>query len=157
MKLLVKLIASGFGAGYSPIAPGTVGSLWGVAIYVLLYRYPSFFVLSTLILFVIGFAISGRAEKLFGEKDSKKIVIDEIASMCMVFMFIKPDWLILLIGFLLFRFFDIVKPPPARRVERFSGSKAVMLDDLVAAVYTIFTLFIFNKFQTGGILPTMNI
>ncbi|TRZ80039.1 phosphatidylglycerophosphatase A [bacterium] len=157
MKLLVKLIASGFGAGYVPIAPGTVGSLWGVAIYVLLYRYPSVFVLSTLILFYIGFAVSSRAEKLFGEKDSKKIVIDEIASMCMVFMFIKPDWLILLTGFLLFRFFDIVKPPPARMVEKYSGAKAVMLDDVIAAAYTIMVLFALSSFQKAGILPVMNI
>ena len=157
MKLLVKLIASGFGAGYFPIAPGTVGSIWGVVMYILLYRYPLAFVLSTVILFVIGFMVSGRAEGLFAEKDSRKIVIDEIASMCLVFMFIKPDWLMLAAGFLVFRFFDIIKPAPARRVERFSGGKAVMFDDIIAAIYTILILFALNKLQAEGILPVMNI
>jgi len=157
MKLLVKLIASGFGAGYSPIASGTVGSIWGVVIYILLYRYPSAFVLSTVILFVIGFMVSGRAEGLFAEKDSRKIVIDEISSMCLVFMFIKPDWFMLLAGFLLFRFFDIIKPPPARKIEKFSGGKAVMLDDIVAAAYTIAVLFALTRFQSAGIFPAMSI
>ena len=157
MKLLVKLIASGFGAGYSPIAPGTVGSIWGVVMYILLYRYPSVFVLSTVILFAIGFMVSGRAEGLFAEKDSKKIVIDEIASMCLVFIFIKPDWLMLAAGFLLFRFFDIIKPAPARKVEEFSGGKAVMFDDIIAAIYTILILFALNKLQAERILPVMNI
>jgi phosphatidylglycerophosphatase A len=157
LKAFVKLIASGFFAGYSPIAPGTIGSLLGIVIYILLYRYPSAFALTTLILFFVGFLVSGNAEKLFGKKDSERIVIDEIASMCLVFMFIKPDWLMLISGFILFRFFDIIKPPPAKIFERFSGAKAVMLDDIIAAVYTIIVLFAISRFQAEGILPVLSI
>jgi phosphatidylglycerophosphatase A len=156
MSIPIKFISSGLGAGYCPIAPGTIGSLWSVAIYLLLYPYPAALISSALLLFVAGFAVSRRAELLFGEKDSKRIVIDEIASMCLVSIFIKPDWFMLGSGFLFFRFFDIVKPPPARMLEGLSGARAVMLDDVVAAVYTILMLFVFNKLQAGGILPVMN-
>jgi phosphatidylglycerophosphatase A len=141
LKALIRLLASGFFAGYSPIAPGTVGSLWGVVIYILLYRYPLIFALATLILFIIGFSVSGKAEELFEKKDSKKIVIDEIASMCLVYAIIRPgNWLMLVLGFVLFRVFDIIKPPPARKIEGFSGAIAVMLDDIVAAIYTVVVL-----------------
>ena len=107
MRLLIKLISSGLYVGYSPIAPGTIASLWGIVIYILLYRYPSVFALVTLILFLVGFMVSGTAEVLFNEKDSRKIVIDEIASMCLVFMFIKPNWLMILAGFFELLFFTV--------------------------------------------------
>jgi phosphatidylglycerophosphatase A len=153
VKILIKLIASGLYAGYSPIAPGTVGSLWGVVLYLLFYRHACAFLFITAVLFVLGFAISERAEALFSEKDSKKIVIDEIASMCLVYIFINPEYIMLVSGFVLFRFFDIIKPIPARKIEKLSGAKAVMGDDLIAAVYTIFLLFIINSLQAAGILP----
>jgi phosphatidylglycerophosphatase A len=157
LKAFVRLIASGFFTGYCPIAPGTIGSLWGIAIYILLYRYPETFVLATFILFIIGFSVSGAAEQLFGKKDSERIVIDEVASMCLVFIFIKPDWLMLILGFMLFRFFDIIKPPPAKIFEKLSGGKAVMLDDIVAAVYSIIALFALSCLQAEGILPVLSI
>ena len=115
------------------------------------------FVLATLILYFVGFSISGKAEQLFKEKDSAKIVIDEIASMCLVFMFIKPDWIMVAAGFIFFRFFDIIKPPPARIMEKFSGSRGVMLDDVVAAVYAIIVVFALSRLQAAGILPMLNI
>jgi phosphatidylglycerophosphatase A len=157
VRFLIKLISTGFYAGYMPFAPGTTGSLLGVLIYILLYKYPFAFVLVTLILFTAGFMSCAKAEWVFNEKDSKKIVIDEIASMCLVFIFIKPDWLMLAAGFLLFRFFDIVKPFPAKTVEKLSGSKAVMLDDMVAAVYTVVLLFALSRLQAAGIRPVLNI
>ena len=153
MKTLIKLIASGFYAGYSPIAPGTLGSLWGVVLYFLFHRHTSAFLFITAFLFILGFAISERAEVIFNEKDSKKIVIDEMASMCFVYIFIKPEYIMLVSGFVLFRFFDIIKPVPARKIEKLSGAKAVMGDDLVAAAYTVLLLLIINSLQAAGILP----
>jgi phosphatidylglycerophosphatase A len=153
MKILIKLIASGFYAGYSPIAPGTLGSLWGVVLYFLFHRHASVFLSITAFLFVLGFLISERAEVIFNEKDSKKIVIDEMASMCLVYIFIKPEYIMLVSGFVLFRFFDIIKPVPARKIEKLSGAKAVMGDDLVAAVYTVLLLLTINSLQAAGILP----
>ncbi|NQT96005.1 MAG: phosphatidylglycerophosphatase A, partial [Candidatus Omnitrophica bacterium] len=153
MKAIIKMVSSGLYAGYSPIAPGTLGSLWGVLIYLHLRDHPALFILVTVLLFILGFILCGRAEDAYGRKDSQKIVIDEIASMCLVYLFIKPTWLMLGIGFALFRLFDIIKPPPARRIEALEGSKGVMLDDLVAACYTIAVLFIVYILIERGILP----
>jgi phosphatidylglycerophosphatase A len=111
VKILIKLIASGLYAGYSPIAPGTVGSLWGVVLYLLFYRHACAFLFITAVLFVLGFAISERAEALFSEKDSKKIVIDEIASMCLVYIFINPEYIMLVSGFVLDLLPDLVGAP----------------------------------------------
>lgn len=141
MKTIIKMVSSGLYAGYSPVAPGTIGSLLGVLIYLQLISYPSLYILAVLLLFTLGFLICGKAEEIFGKKDSPKIVIDEVASMCLVYLFIKPTWFMLITGFILFRIFDIIKPPPARKLEKVSGSKGVMLDDLIAACYTIITLF----------------
>jgi phosphatidylglycerophosphatase A len=153
MKGIIKLIASGFYAGYSAMAPGTVGSLWGVVIYILLYKNPILFLLVTAAFFVAGFFVSESAERIFNRKDSDKIVIDEIASMCLVYIFIKPEYYMLISGFVFFRFFDIIKPIPARRIEKLSGAKAVMLDDVVAAIYTILCLLAIHRLQLWGILP----
>ncbi len=153
MKVIIRMIASGLYAGYSPVAPGTIGSLWGIVIYLLLRNYPVIFIFVTMVLFIIGFFVCAKAEEIFNEKDSGKIVIDEIASMCFVCLFIKPGWFMILTGFLIFRFFDIVKPPPVKRVERLSGSLGIMLDDVIAAVYTIIILFIIYLLNAAGIFP----
>lgn len=141
------MISSGLYLGYSPIAPGTVGSILGVLTYLQLREFPIIFVLVVALLFVVGFLVCGKAEQIFGKKDSPRIVIDEIASMSLVYLFIKPTWFMIVSGFLLFRIFDIIKPPPARRIEALAGSAGVMLDDLVAACYTIIALAIAGFFM----------
>ncbi len=153
MRQLVKIIASGFYFGFSPVAPGTAGSLWAVLIYILLKPYPVVFMLVTAVLFLAGFAVSGRAEKIFKEKDSRRIVIDEIASMCLVCLFIKPSWFMLILGFSLFRFFDIIKPPPAGRLAKLPGAPGIMLDDIVACVYTVIVMMFIYALDASGIFP----
>lgn len=153
MKVIIRMIASGLYTGYSPIAPGAIGSLWGILIYLLLHKHPVIFIFVTMLLFIIGFLVCAKAEEIFDEKDSKRIVIDEIASMCLVYLFIKPGWFMVITGFLIFRFLDVIKPPPARRAEKLSGSLGIMLDDVIAAVYTIVILFIIYLLNAAGILP----
>jgi len=153
MKTIIKMVSSGFYIGYSPIGSGTVASILGLLIYLGLYRFPAIYIIVVILLFVLGFIVCGRAEEIFGEKDSKRIVIDEIASICLVYLFIKPTWFMLILGFLLFRIFDIIKPPPARRIEALSGSRGVMLDDVVAACYTIIIFFLLYVAKEAGILP----
>jgi len=153
MKAIIRIIASGLYVGYSPLAPGAIGSLWGILIYLLLRKYPIIFIFVTMLLFIIGFFVCAKAEEVFKEKDSGKIVIDEIASMCLVCFFIKPGWLMILTGFLIFRFFDTVKLPPARKAEKLPGSLGIMLDDVIAAVYTIIILSIIYLFNAAGIFP----
>jgi len=153
VKIITRIIASGLYAGYSPVAPGTIGSLWGVLIYLLLYKHPVIFIFVTMLLFIVGFLVCAKAETIFNEKDSRKIVIDEIASMCLVYLFIKPGWFMAVVGFLIFRFFDVTKPPPIKRVEMLAGSVGIMLDDVIAAVYTIIILFIIYILNAAGIFP----
>jgi phosphatidylglycerophosphatase A len=141
-KLAIS-IASGLGSGYSPVAPGTAGSVVGVIIAVLfivlsgLNIFSGFtYAVTFAVIFAVGVWSAGRAEVIYGEKDCGKIVIDEIAGMLLTLYLVPFDWRWLLAGFLLFRLFDIVKPFPARRIDqRVKGGWGVMLDDIVAGVY----------------------
>ena len=133
--------ATGFGSGYSPVAPGTAGSIVGaLLVWVVFGPMWRVSVALGLIVFAIVFGASCRvaseAERIFNEHDSPKIVIDEILGMVAT-MFLNPlGWQYMAAGFLIFRLFDIIKPPPARWIDReVSGGTGVMLDDLAAAVY----------------------
>lgn len=143
---MIKMVSSGLYLGYSPLAPGTLGSIWGLLIYLQLREFPGVYILTVTLLFAVGFLLCGKAEQIFGRKDSPRIVIDEIASMSLVYLFIKPTRFMIISGFLLFRIFDIIKPSPAKRIQALSGSAGVMLDDVVAAIYTIIALAVAGLF-----------
>lgn len=132
---LVKVIATGFGLGYSPIIPGTIGSLLGLPILFLQLSKPMWIGIS-ICLFLIGVAVSTQAEKLFSKKDSRQIIIDEIVG-CIVFLLLVPHikWCII-VGFILYRILDIIKPFPACISQCLPGGWGVMMDDLIVAVYT---------------------
>lgn len=134
-KFLIKFFASGFGIGYFPFASGTFGTLIGVLIYFLISK-SSFFVPIVVILFFFGVYISTKAEEVYHEKDSHKIVIDEIVGFFIALAFLPPSILYIIVGFFLYRFFDIIKPYPARLFQGFKGGFGVMLDDVVAGLYT---------------------
>jgi len=141
VRSVVIFFATGFGSGFSPFAPGTAGSVVG-AVLVWLFFAPMWqrSVALALIVFAILFAascwISSEAERIFDEHDSPKIVIDEVLGMAATMFLNPPGWLCLIAGFLIFRLFDIIKPPPARWIDReMRGGGGVMLDDLAAAVY----------------------
>jgi phosphatidylglycerophosphatase A len=141
MRLLIIFFATGFYSGYSPIAPGTAGSVVGLAVVWLAfgplwqYSHPL-----CLIVFAIAFAIScwisDRAEKIFDQHDDSRIVIDEVFGMAAT-MFGNPLTAgCLLMGFILFRATDVIKPWPANEIDSSMRNGAgVMLDDLVAAIY----------------------
>lgn len=133
------ILATGFGSGYSPVASGTAGSLVGLGLVVLLDRSSSpwfVFLLIILAVFSLGVYVSGRVERDTGEKDSGRIVIDEIAGMLLAAFLIPSGWIYLAAAFLAFRFFDIVKPFPARWAERnLPGGWGVMTDDMIAGAY----------------------
>lgn len=136
MQKLIKLISTCFYTGYIPVAPGTLGSLAGLLLYVLIGKDFRFHIGISIFLLIVGFLISGRAENIFGIKDDRRIVIDEVCGMMLSLLFIPYKRLYYLIGFLLFRLFDICKPYPARKLEKMPGSAGIMLDDIVAALYT---------------------
>ena len=141
MRALIIFFATGAYSGFSPVAPGTAGSVVGLALVWLvtgpLWAYsPPLTLAIFAVAFAIGCWISGRAEVIFDQHDSPKIVLDEVLGMAAT-MFGNPitvPWM--LAGFVLFRLFDIVKPFPAGLIDRrVGGGTGVMLDDLAAAIY----------------------
>jgi phosphatidylglycerophosphatase A len=130
-------VATGFGAGYVPAAPGTAGSLVGLVLVFLLHNRSTLLYAAVLLaVFALGVYTSGRFERATGEKDSGRIVVDEIAGMLVVFFLVPPGPAFWIGGFVLFRALDIWKPFPARWVERnIPGGWGVMLDDTVAGLY----------------------
>ncbi len=141
MKAALALtIATAFGAGYSPIAPGTAGS--AVAL-VILWLVP--FSQLGLIVFFLAVTLVGTwaaeiVEARAGEKDPGVIVVDEVAGMTLSVLVLPLTARALLAGFVLFRIFDVVKPFPANRLQALHGGVGVMIDDLVAGLYALVIL-----------------
>ena len=132
------------GVGYLPLMPGTFGSLVGVAIFLVLARVAGGSILAAATLVSILFFIFAgiwagtRTEELAGRKDPGKIVVDEVAGQLIaLFPLAFAEWSIkmVMVSFILFRFFDIVKPYPANRLQELKGGVGVMCDDLVAGAY----------------------
>ena len=145
MRRLVKLTTSFFYLGHSPFMPGTLGSLAGLLIYfVVKHKFP-IYAFSILFLFMLGMIFSSEAEKIYKRKDAQMIVIDEAFGMMLSMFLVSYNFWIMWLGFLLFRTFDILKPPPARAIEKFSGAFGVMFDDVIAAIYTNFILQIITR------------
>jgi phosphatidylglycerophosphatase A len=137
MKYFILFIATGFGVGYSPIAPGTLGTLVAILVYYFLSNIPFPLYEITLVGFLFfSVWVSGNAEIFFGKKDDQRIVIDEIIGFLISMLWVPKTIRFVIIGFFLFRFFDILKPFPIRRLEKgFQGGFGVVLDDVVAGVY----------------------
>lgn len=152
IPFLTKLAATGLYSGYAPIAPGTAGSLVAVALFLLPgFEQPMTLSIITLIVFFIGAAVSAQMEKILGD-DPPVVVIDEIVGQWITFLFIPKTLGMIALGFILFRVFDIFKPPPARNVEKIKNGWGIMLDDVVAGVYaniSVWIIFLAYKFFTS--------
>ncbi|MDD5422439.1 MAG: phosphatidylglycerophosphatase A [Candidatus Omnitrophota bacterium] len=136
MRKRVKLITSFFYLGHSPYMPGTMGSLGGLVVYFLVRKNEILYAFCIFFLFILGMIFAGEAENIYGRKDSRMIVIDEACGMLLSLFFVPYSLLAVVLGFFLFRIFDILKIPPAKQMERMTGSMGVMFDDIVAAIYT---------------------
>jgi len=142
MRRLVILLATWWGAGYSPIAPGTAGTIAAIPFFFLLSLLP----LSAYFVCVLGIGLmacwaAGEAERIFQEKDNRHIVIDEAVGFFITMAALPPTWPYLIGGFCLFRCFDILKPPPIRLIERtVKGGYGVVLDDVLAGIYAQISL-----------------
>lgn len=139
------LIACGLGSGLSPVASGTVGTLLAWALYPLLRTQfgggDSGFAVFLLLAFAYGVSACGRTGRDLGVVDHGAIVWDEIVPFWAVLVMTPPGWWWQLSAFLLFRFFDIVKPPPADWFDtKVKNGFGVMMDDVVAAAYTVLAL-----------------
>lgn len=135
-KTITKILATGLGLGYLPKAPGTFGSLWGVLIFWLLRDQPwSMLALTAIGITLLGILVSGWAEDVFGKKDCQMIVIDEVAGQLFAYLFVPFSLTNLLLGFLLFRLFDVLKVFPANWAQdHFKGGFGVVGDDVVAGL-----------------------
>lgn len=155
----LSLTVTTFGVGYLPLAPGTWGSIVGVLIYLLIIYIEGLIAVSflaqdwllstvtawfysiNLLLFLLfcllGIRTSGRATKLFRDKDPQKVVVDEVMGQLLVFLFVPflTSWWLIFAGFLLFRVFDIIKPYPIDYLQTLPAGLGVCADDLLAGVY----------------------
>ncbi len=151
MKRPVMWLATGFGAGLSPVAPGTAGSLVGVLFYMAMAGLPLLLYLAlVLVLAVIGVWVCDRAGKALAVADHPGIVWDEIVGLLITMAATPPSWQGVVSGFVLFRLFDILKPWPVARIDRgVKGGLGVMLDDVMAGLYALACLQILR--HTFGI------
>ena len=125
-----------FGAGLFPGVPGTVGTLATLPL-VLGMGYLGIWVRALVLVIALAVAIwaSGRCEELLNRSDPSEIVIDEVAGFLLTMFLLPLSWLNLVLGFVLFRFFDILKPFPIRLFEQLRGGLGIVMDDLMAGIY----------------------
>lgn len=136
----ILLLATGFGLGLSPVAPGTVGTLLGVAIAVAVspldWVWQAVLAVS---MALVAIPICGEAEKHFGKKDDRRIVADEFSTfpLCVLWLpIVEHPWL-LAVAFLTHRVLDIIKPPPARKMQETEGGVGIVLDDVISSLYAL--------------------
>ncbi len=149
--MAVALATAGY-AGFFPFAPGTVGSAVGVAVWAAARLAGATAVAEALLvltLLIVGALAAAEAERRLGTTDPGPVVIDEVMGQCVTLIAAPLTWKAALLGFLLFRAFDIVKPPPARQLERAHGGWGIMLDDLAAGVYAAVVLRIAVTYWPG--------
>ena len=134
-------VATALGVGYVPFAPGTFGSLAGLAVFVAVRAAgqalgaPWLDLVAIVVVFVAGAWAATAAESHFGHIDPGPVVIDEVLGMLVTLACIPVSVTGALVGFVLFRVFDVIKPPPCNRLEALPGGWGVMSDDLMAAIY----------------------
>ena len=131
------LIATVFGVGYAPLAPGTVASVVTVIFLGLVPFSRAGLVVFLLLVVIVGTWAAHRAERVIGGKDPGAIVIDEVAGMTLSVVVFPLTTEVLAAGLALFRVFDVLKPPPARESQRIRGGVGVMIDDLIAGLYAL--------------------
>lgn len=145
----ILFFAFGFGSGLVKKAPGTCGTLAAIPVYLLLAQTPLwFFSIFTLISIILGIKICGDAANLLGEHDFNGIVWDEIAGYLITLWFVPFSWQAVILGFVLFRFFDILKPFPINWVDKHvEGGLGIMIDDILAGVAAAVVLVTCKSFE----------
>lgn len=140
------LLAFGFGSGLSPVAPGTMGTLAAIPfVFALKGLGETGFWIALILLFLLGIQVCGSVSRKLGVHDHGGIVWDEMVGYWLTVAFVPLQWEWLLAAFLLFRFFDIVKPWPIRQLDRkVSGGLGIMIDDVLAAVFAMITMGAFQ-------------
>ena len=132
----VDFLALGFGSGLVPKGPGTAGTVVAIPVYLLVSRLPvNFYLALVAVLFIVGIPVCAHAARRMGVHDHPAIVWDEIVGYLVTMVFAPPGWLWIVAGFVLFRFFDILKPWPIKWFDsKVGGGFGIMVDDLLAGL-----------------------
>ncbi len=133
---LARFCATFFHIGDLPVAPGSAASAAALGVAFLVAPWPWLYIAVGVLFTAIGFVTSGRVEKLIGRKDPGCIVIDEAAGIMISFLFLPMTGPVMWAGFFLFRAFDMFKIFPANKFEAMGGAAGIMLDDIMAGIYT---------------------
>jgi phosphatidylglycerophosphatase A len=145
-RLKLAIVSCGF-LGCAPVAPGTFGTLGGVAIAWLLRgtgtMFPVWALACCVLLYAITAPLGKWAEEYAGKKDPGIFVMDEVIGYLITIAWLRgPSWFALLVAFFVFRFFDIVKPPPARQMEHLPGGHGILLDDVMAGFWGLLVVML---------------
>ncbi len=137
LNFFEKMLGSAFYTGYIPFAPGTFGSIVALLIYLIPgFENPTLLLILISLFSIVGISIGTKFETIYG-KDPKQCTIDEMVGMWISLLFIPKTIWFILIAFILWRIFDITKPFPANIAEKLNGGIGIMLDDIIAAIYTL--------------------
>lgn len=145
---LIRFLATGLGLGYAPVAPGTFGTVLGsILFFFIRHQTPTWLWRFTLGFAVFSVVVAHLAEKSFGSKDCQKIVIDEVAGVLFCYLLVPYSIFNLVMGFILFRLFDVAKIFPANWAQdHFGGGLGVVADDLVAGIQAGLVLYYLPQF-----------
>ena len=135
-----KLISTFFYIGYLPFAPGSAASIIGGFLYLCLSQYPVLYVFLFVLITIAGFMLSGQMEEAENFKDPSCVVIDEVSGVMIAFYGMPITPAVLVTAFFLFRAFDMFKIYPANKFENITGGAGIMLDDIMAGIYTNFVM-----------------
>ncbi|MDR1890805.1 MAG: phosphatidylglycerophosphatase A [Puniceicoccales bacterium] len=151
LKDFIVKMATLFGLGNFRVMPGTLGSFFGLLFYIIITQnLPTSLMVFTIVVSILfAMVICDIAEKEIGEKDPGSVVLDEFVAMPICFLGVKhfvpagiAIWKIWLIGFVIFRIFDILKPLGIKKSQNLSGGIGIVIDDVIAAIYTNFTIIL---------------
>ncbi len=137
---MIKQLATGFGFGFSPVMPGTVGTLWGIPIAWAVLQIPSLTVqiIACMALTLLAVPLCAAAEKQIGKgKDPSCIVADEYLTLPICYLGLEFTPWVVLSGFVLHRIFDITKPPPIKQLQSIKGGTGIVIDDFLAALIAL--------------------
>ena len=143
-KDLIIFIASGFSISKYVPAPGTVGSLMALIIYLFLPTNPTFYWVFLMSIIIFAGVVSHYAEKILQEEDASTIIIDDICGFFVCMAFLPKNILLIIIGFVLYRYFDVKKVYPIKKAEVISGGIGIILDDIMAGIFTNLILHILH-------------
>ncbi len=139
------MLFTGFYSGYSPFAPGTAGTLVAALIYIIAYQFigPRIVWVNAILLLlslVPAVYLCGEGARHFGKEDPGSVVLDEMLGYMVTILFIPFSYTSAILAFVFFRFFDILKPWPIRKIEKIGGGLGILADDLFAGVYAAISL-----------------